>query len=34
VLEAAVQHATSAHSHKDPKELREQLKTMLKDSSD
>jgi len=34
VLEAAVQHATSAHGHTDPKELREQLKSMLKDSSD
>jgi predicted small metal-binding protein len=34
VLDAAVQHATSAHGHTDPKELREQLKSMLKDSSD
>ena len=34
VLDAAVQHAMSAHGHKDPKELREQLKAMLKDSSD
>jgi predicted small metal-binding protein len=34
VLDAAVQHATSAHGHSDPKELREQLKSMLKDSSD
>ena len=34
VLEAAVQHAVSAHDHTDPKELREQLKSMLKDSSD
>jgi hypothetical protein len=34
VLDAAVQHATTAHGHKDPKELREQLKSMLKDSSD
>ena len=33
VLDAAVQHATSAHGHADPKELREQLKSMLKDSS-
>ena len=34
VLDAAVQHATSAHGHTDPKELRELLKSMLKDSSD
>jgi len=34
VLQAAVQHATSAHGHSDPKELREQLKSMLKDSND
>jgi len=34
VLEAAVQHACSAHGHTDPKELREQLKSMLKDSID
>jgi predicted small metal-binding protein len=34
VLDAAVQHASSAHGHKDPAELREQLKTMLKDESD
>ncbi len=34
VLEAAVQHAVSAHGHTDPKELREQLKSMLKDSND
>ena len=34
VLDAAVQHATSAHGHKDPKELREQLKSMLKDAND
>jgi len=34
VLEAAVQHAVSAHGHKDPTELREQLKSMLKDESD
>jgi predicted small metal-binding protein len=34
VLDAAVQHAVSAHGHKDPKELREQLKSMLKDESD
>jgi hypothetical protein len=34
VLEAAVQHAVSAHGYKDPKELREQLKSMLKESKD
>ena len=34
VLDAAVQHACSAHGHSDPKELREQLKSMLKDSND
>lgn len=34
VLDAAVQHATTAHGHKDPKELREQLKSTLKDSTD
>jgi predicted small metal-binding protein len=34
VLDAAVQHAISAHGHKDPKELREQLKSMLKDAND
>jgi len=34
VLDAAVQHATTAHGHSDPKELRQQLKSMLKDSND
>ena len=34
VLDAAVQHAVSAHGHTDAKELRGQLKSMLKDSSD
>ena len=34
VVDAAVQHAVSAHGHNDPKELREQLKSMLKDSND
>ena len=34
VVRAAVQHAVSAHGHNDPKELREQLKSMLKDSND
>jgi predicted small metal-binding protein len=33
VLDAAVQHAVSAHGHKEPAELREQLKSMLKDES-
>ena len=30
VLDAAVQHAVSAHGHKNSPELREQLKSMLK----
>jgi predicted small metal-binding protein len=34
VLDAAVQHAESAHGHKDSLELREQIKSMLKDESD
>ena len=34
VLDAAVQHAVSAHGHKNSPELRDQLKTLLKDSSD
>ena len=34
VLDAAVQHAVSAHGHTDPTELRAQLKSMLKDESD
>jgi predicted small metal-binding protein len=34
VLDAAAQHAVSAHGHKDPAELREQLRSMLKDESD
>jgi len=34
VLDAAVQHAVSAHGHTDLKELRGQLKSMLKDSND
>jgi Protein of unknown function (DUF1059). len=34
VLDAAVQHAVSAHGHNDPKGLREQLKSMLKESND
>jgi predicted small metal-binding protein len=31
VLEAAVQHAVSAHGRKSSPELREQIKSMLKD---
>ena len=34
VLDAAVQHATSAHGHKNTPELREQIKSMLKDEVD
>jgi predicted small metal-binding protein len=34
VLEAAVQHAASAHGHEKTPELRDQIKSMLKDSSD
>ena len=34
VLEAAVQHATSVHGHKNTSELREQIKSMLKDEPD
>jgi predicted small metal-binding protein len=34
VLDAAVQHAVSAHGHKNSSELRDQLKSMLKDGSD
>ncbi len=31
VLEAAVQHAVSVHSHQNSPELREQIRSMLKD---
>ncbi len=31
VLEAATQHAVSAHGHTDTPELREQIRAMLKD---
>ena len=31
VLEAAVQHAVSAHGHKNSPELRQEIKSMLKD---
>ena len=34
VLDAAVQHAVSAHGTKNSPELREQLKSMLKDATD
>ena len=34
VLEAAVQHAVSAHGHDNTPELREQIKSMLKDEAD
>jgi predicted small metal-binding protein len=34
VLDAAMQHAASAHGHKSSPELREQLRSMLKDSGD
>jgi predicted small metal-binding protein len=34
VLDAAVQHAVSAHGHEKTPELREQIKSMLKDESD
>jgi len=34
VLDAAVQHAVSAHGHQDTLEFREQIKSMLKDEAD
>jgi predicted small metal-binding protein len=34
VLDAAVEHAVSAHGHKSSSELREQIKSMLKDEGD
>jgi predicted small metal-binding protein len=34
VLDAAVEHAVSAHGHEETLELREQIKSMLKDESD
>jgi predicted small metal-binding protein len=34
VLDAAVQHAVSAHGHDNTPALREQIKSMLKDESD
>ena len=34
VLDAAMQHAVSAHGHEETPELREQIKSMLKDEAD
>jgi predicted small metal-binding protein len=34
VLDAAVQHAVSAHGHEETPELREQIKSMLKVGAD
>jgi predicted small metal-binding protein len=34
VLDAAVQHAVSAHGHEETPELREQIKSMLKVEAD
>jgi predicted small metal-binding protein len=34
VLDAAVQHAVSGHGHENTPELRDQIKSMLKDESD
>ena len=34
VLDAAVEHAVSAHGHENSRELRDQIKSMLKDESD
>jgi len=34
VLDAAVQHAVSAHGHENSPELRDQIKSMLKDERD
>ena len=34
VLDAATQHAVRSHGHKDSLELREQLRSMLKDTKD
>lgn len=34
VLDAAVQHALSSHGHKNTPELREQIRSMLKDELD
>jgi predicted small metal-binding protein len=34
VLDAAVQHAVSSHGHENTPELRDQIKSILKDDSD
>jgi predicted small metal-binding protein len=34
VLDAAVQHAVSAHGHRESAELRQEIRSMLKDESD
>ena len=34
VLDTAVQHAVSVHGHKNSPELRDQIKSMLKDEGD
>jgi predicted small metal-binding protein len=34
LLDAAVQHAVSAHGHENSPELRDQIKSMLKDAND
>ncbi len=34
VLDAAIDHAVSAHGHENSPELRDQIKSMLKDESD
>jgi len=34
VLDAAVQHAVSAHGHENSRDLRDQIKSMLKDEAD
>ena len=34
VLDATVQHAVSAHGHQETPELREQIKSILKDDAD
>jgi predicted small metal-binding protein len=34
VLEAAIQHAVTAHGHTNSPELREQIKTIMKDVAD
>jgi predicted small metal-binding protein len=34
VLDAAVQHAVSAHGHKESADLRQELRSMLKDETD